>query len=124
MEVEKMFRPSRWFVYFCGALVLVWLALQFVANARLTEDAKHEAKQLFEWSWPQLGVSSQADITEAKVVSRSDADAVVEVKGRQDVKVQAAENEAAGKSEVIDCAAKLTFYKSNNNWILGKVELQ
>lgn len=127
MEVEKLFRPSRWFVYFCGLLVLVWLALQYVSNERLSAQAKEEGKNLFTWSWKVLGAASQADITEVKVLHRSEGDAVVQVKGRQGITISdpgATASATGDKSEMLDCGATLTFYKSSNKWILGKVELQ
>jgi hypothetical protein len=127
MEVEKLFRPSRWFVYFCGLLVLVWLALQSVSHARLSAEAKEEGTRLFTWKWSQLGANSQAAITEVKVLHKGEADAIVQIKGRQTLTVGGAGNKApdnGGNREVVDCGATLSFYKSSNKWLLGKVELQ
>ncbi len=122
MDFDKIFRPNKWFVGFCGLLVVVWFVLQTVANMRISEYAKTLGANLFSWEWPSLDCKSQAEITDAKILRKSDADAIVEVKGRQTIMPDG--KAAAGKAEVVDCDARLTFYKMNNVWILGRVDLQ
>jgi hypothetical protein len=117
MEVEKLFRPSKWFVGFCGLLVIVWLGLQYVANMRLEDEARNIAAQILNWSWPRYNYQSQAEITGARVVRKSDTDAIVEVKGRQKLF-------DGSQPETVDCNVKLLLYKASNNWVLGRVEQQ
>jgi len=125
--MEKIFRPSKWFVLFCGLLVLVWAGLQAVANMRIADHAKLIAAQIYTWSWTGPNWRSKAEITEARVVQRTDTDAIVKVRGRQ-VLTSFPEGHPDdfknARSEVVDCSATLTFYRSSSNWILGKVELQ
>ncbi len=122
-EVEELFTPSRWFVMFCGALVIVWLALQWVANMRLEEDARVVAKNVFDWQWPGNGWDSAAEITGVSVLQRTDTDAVVEVKGKQTLGVP--QSGATGqKVETTDCAVKLSFYRTNKAWTLGAVDIE
>lgn len=124
--MENIFRPSKWFVLFCGVLVLVWAFLQLVSNLRVADEAKIQASKIYSWQWPEKNLKSSAEITDATVVRRTDTDAIVKVNGRQTLQsmiagtVQGVSKEA---SEVVDCSATLTFYRSSNNWVLGKVEL-
>jgi hypothetical protein len=122
MDFEKVFRPSKWFVGFCAVLVLVWFGYQAVASARISEEAKAEAAAIFDWSYPPLRAVSHADITDAKVLKKSETVAVVEVKGKQNLNLTS--ETGVNTIETADCGATLTFYKRNKNWILGKVELQ
>lgn len=125
MDVNKIFSPGKWFVIFCGLFVLVWLGLQYVANMRLQEDAKIAANEVFTWDWPQIGEqkwASKAEITDVSVVQKTDNDAIVKVKGKQQVVFIS--GDGPGQSEVVDCGATLNFYKKNNQWQLGRVELQ
>ena len=124
--MEKIFHPNKWFVLFCGLLVLVWAGLQAVANMRIADEARLAGRRIFSWEWPGRSWFSRAEITDAKVVRRTDTDAIVKIKGHQYLNVpQAADPADKGKekSEVVDCHATLTFYRSSNRWMLGKVEL-
>jgi hypothetical protein len=125
--MENIFRPNKWFVMFCGLLVCVWLGLQLVATMRLADEAKLVGKHVFTWEWPAAGLYSSATIGKADVIRRSDTDAIVKVKGEQ--LLTSARQSADGKpgserSEVVECGATLTFYKSSNDWVLGRVELE
>jgi hypothetical protein len=122
MEIEKLFRPSKYFVGFCALLVLVWFGYQAVASARISEEASAAAADIFDWSFPELNASSHADITASKVLKKSETSAVVEVRGKQNLKTTS--NTGENTIETADCGATLTFYKRNKMWILGKVELQ
>ncbi|MBI4533982.1 MAG: hypothetical protein HY711_08535 [Candidatus Melainabacteria bacterium] len=124
--MENIFRPSKWFVVFCGALVVVWAVLQLVSNLRVADEAKRQAREIFAWQWPGKNLVSSAEITEATVVRRTDTDAIVRVKGRQTIKtINAGTTEGVNKesTEAVDCGAILTFYRSSNHWVLGKAEL-
>ena len=80
------------------------------------------AEQIFTWDWPDKE-HSHATITGAELVKKTDADAVVRVTGTQVIERVGQTDPAQQKSETA-CGALLTFYKSNNDWVLGKVELQ
>lgn len=125
MDVNKIFSPGKWFVFFCAVFILVWLGLQFVANMRLQEEAKIAANEVFTWDWPRLGDekwASKAEITDVSVVQKTDKDAIVKVKGKQTIVFIS--GNGPGQSEVVDCGATLSFYRSKNQWQLGRVELQ
>lgn len=124
--MENIFRPNKWFVMFCGLLIVVWGGYQLVANMRIADEAKAAGHDVFSWDWPDMGWSSRAEITDATVVRRSDTDAIVKIKGEQHV--TSARLNANGQLEkerpqVVDLSATLTFYRSSNNWVLGRVEL-
>lgn len=111
--MEKIFSINKWFVFFCGFFVLVWLALQTVTNQRIVEIAKMQATLVFSWQWPDMGWGEEADITEAKVLKLTKTDAKVRIVGRQ---------KEIGGTGVDDLTATLTFYREGKNWILGRVE--
>lgn len=118
--MEKLFRPGKWLVLFCGVFVLLWGVLQYVSNSRLKEEAEIIGASLFTWTWPGDDWSSRAEISSADVVSKTETGAVVKVTGKQTL------NLSAGVTETADCAATLTFYKlsekNKDYWVLGKVE--
>jgi hypothetical protein len=126
MDIEKVFRPGKWFVGFCAVLVVVWLAYQAVASARLGEEAKLVGQQIFDWSlhsddsvW-----DSKAEMTDAKVLKKTDTMAIVEVRGKQNISEHPVDKSKPVAEDKGECGATLTFYKRSKNWVLGKVELQ
>ncbi len=138
--MEKIFRPNRIFVIFCLLLIFVWLGLQHVSNMRIKEAAKGEALEIFDWNWPGQ-VSSKAEVLDVAVLSKSEFEAKVRVKAKQTLiklgSVALTESQkdetqnqgqstkiqpAAGAASSSDTACVLTLYRSNRNWVLGKVE--
>lgn len=114
-------RPNKWFVLFCGALIVVWVLLQMISSMRICDEAKYLGSRVYTWEWSGADWQSQAEMKKADVVKRTATDAIVKVYGRQVItKVDKATNEK--KSETVDCQATLSLYRSNNNWVLGKVE--
>lgn len=125
--MEKIFTPNKWFVAFCGLLVVVFLSLKWVINMRIADEAKEIGQEIFTWKWDSLNWQSSAEMTGAEVLRVTDTDAIVKVQGKQVLTRSSGDgqNEAGQpKREVVDCGATLTFYKSSNKWKLGKVELQ
>lgn len=112
--MEKLFSINKWFVFFCGLFVLVWLALQTVSNQRIVEIAKLDAQSVFSWQWQDMGWGEAADITEAKVLKLTKFDAKVRIVGKQRA------ISPDGQTEKL--VATLTFYRQGKNWILGRVE--
>ncbi|MCC6977836.1 MAG: hypothetical protein IT343_05910 [Candidatus Melainabacteria bacterium] len=129
--MEKLFRPNKIFVVFCLLLIFVWLGLQYVSNIRITEAATAEAQEVFDWSWPGQ-VSSKAEITNVSVLNRSDNEAKVRVKAKQTLtkladSPGALDKDGSSKAAIdgpstSDTACVLTLYRSDRNWVLGKVE--
>ncbi len=124
--MEKIFSPNRWFVLFCALLIFVWGALKLVADMNLAEYAKAMGAEVFTWSWtadPQQ--RSRIESVSAKVLARNANDATVEVIGTQLLQ-KSGNNDG---EQAPDTAAKdkvravLTFYRLNNQWELGKVEI-
>ena len=109
--MERIFSFNKWFVFFCGFFVLVWLALQVVTNERVVEIAKENAQQVFSWQWPDMGWGEEANIAEAKVLKLTKTDAKVRIVGRQ--------KSDSGEKEL---SATLTLYRQGRDWILGRVE--
>lgn len=117
--MEKIFTPNRWFVMFCALLIVVWGALKYVGDMRLAEHAQLIAqKNIFEWRWPALNTNATVRSLKAHVVRRDGTDAVVEVTGRQLIST------AGGAPKISDCKAVLTFYRLQDQWRLGRVELE
>ncbi len=124
--MEAIFRPSKWFVIFCGILVATWGILQYVSNLRLEREAEGVGARVFTWFWPGDNWLSEARITSASIERRTETDAIVKVKGKQVLTFFARgqdRNDKTARSETVDCSATLTFYRLSNNWVLGKVEL-
>jgi hypothetical protein len=126
--MESLFKPGKWLVLFCAAFLLVWMGLQYVANDRLKKEAEIIGKQIFTWTWPGEFTSS-AQITDVSVVQKTDKDAVVMVKGQQQVITEQKNDHG---TNTLDCTARLTFYKMSGEnpktkkiedyWILGQVD--
>jgi hypothetical protein len=89
--MEKLFRPNKWFVGFCGLLIVVFVSLQYVSRMRLQGLAQAWGKEIYTW------------VTGVQTLDWS--------------------GDQPQHSET-ECGAQLTFYKTNNDWVLGKVELQ
>jgi len=121
--MEKIFSPNRWFVLFCGLLIVVWALLQFVGSMRLSQAAQEVGAEVFTWNWPEKHLVSEATITDTKIIKKTDNDAVVAVKARQTLRSDAGTN-STGDTRQSECDATLTFYRNSNVWYLGKVELQ
>ncbi len=117
--IEKIFSPGRWFVLFCALLVTIWLSLQWITATRLTVEAKEAGQHIFAWTWPRLHLCSQVVITTTKVVHEGPNDATVVVSGQQSIS-----SPGIHVSNTQTVCAKLTFYKTNNCWILGSVEFK
>jgi hypothetical protein len=119
--MEKIFRPGKWFVLFCGLFVLVWGARQYVSNAVLRDDAQRYAAYVFNWQWAGSDWASQANIVETDVLNHDDNDAVVKVKAHQQFRQHANDQLA-----VADCSAILKLYKRSTAhgviWELGEVQ--
>ncbi len=120
--MEKIFTPNKWFVLFCGVLVIVWIVLQVVATLHLQALAREQAVQIFSWQW--LGFArSHALIEDAQLIKRSDTDAVVRVTAREMIVPDSAIVRMP-KLSAVHCAALLTFYRVDKNWLLAKVEFE
>jgi hypothetical protein len=121
--MEKIFTFNKWFVLFCGLLVLMWLALQTVATMRLEELAAEEAKHVFSWQWLGFG-RSRGVIEKAHLIKKSEADAIVRVTARQVVEAEAEPGHFQSKGPEVTASALLTFYRVDKDWLLGKVDFE
>ena len=121
--MEKIFTPNKWFVSFCALLVVMWFALQVVATMRLEAQATEEATHVFSWQW--LGVGrSRAKIENARVVKKSEADAIVRVMAHEVVEEEGEKGHFTAREPAVTCSALLTFYRVDKDWVLGKVEFE
>lgn len=121
MDVEKFFRPNRYFVGLCVLLIVVWFALQTVSNFNITHAAEQFSDQMFDWNWTELGWRSQTKITSIEVIKKSETDAVIEVTGKQKLTNI---NDQHAEVQATDCSAILILYKSSGDWTVGRVELK
>ena len=121
--MENLFRPGKWLVLFWGVFVLLFATLQYVSNMRLKQEAEMWAGRIFTWTWTPVNWASHVHIDDAKVISKNDHDAVVEVTGKQ-YSSFAPEAEKTPE-EASDCKVRLTFYKRSEHdkdyWELGQV---
>ncbi len=115
--MEKAFTFNKWFVTFCALLVVTWGGLKLVSDMAVCEEANYLARSIFSWEWPDLKAQSQVDSVHTRVIQRSANDAIVEVSGKQHIATD-------GNTTSGDFLAHLSFYKQQNKWILGKVELK
>jgi hypothetical protein len=122
--MEKLFTPNKWFVLFCALFIVVFATLRWVVDTRVQSTAKAVGEDIYSWVWRDKNVCSTADMTEARILKRDENQAVVEVSGEQTL----APFDGSEKSEVkackSPCKVTLTFYKLQNDWRLGRVELQ
>lgn len=118
--MEKLFRPNKWFVAFCGILIVVFVSLQYVSRMRLQHLAEAWGAEIYTWNWPGADLHSSAKMTKVDIVKKSESDAVIRVTGMQSLD----QSGSSQKHSETECSALLNFYKSNNDWVLGKVELQ
>jgi hypothetical protein len=122
--MEKTFSSNRLFVYFCAALIIIWVGLQLVSNSLMSALAERDGVALYQWQWPQFRLHSTIDSLKTEVVSRSPTEAVVKIVGRQRLCREATNGKSwreVGKPT--DVSAVLTYYQSNKKWILGRVDL-
>jgi hypothetical protein len=122
--LEKIFTPNKWFVLFCAVLVIMFAALQAVANMRLQEIAKAEGAHIFSWRWPATA-SSVGTVQTVDIIKKTENDAIVRVKAVQNIILEnQSESKVPLKSEDISCSAVLTFYRVDKEWMLGKVQYE
>jgi len=122
--MEKIFSLNRVFVFFCAALVVIWLSLQFVSNSLLSAIAERDGRSVFAWRWPDLKLISKVDSLHAEVLSKSPTDAVVKVTGKQILEKTGSDRKTLREiGKPSDVSATLTYYHNDKAWILGRVEL-
>jgi hypothetical protein len=89
--MDNFFRPTNpIFVGFCALLVVAIFAAGYIRDQRILEQAKVIGRQEAEWSWPSQGISTNiVDDIQARILKRTENDAEVEVKGKQNIVLQA-----------------------------------
>jgi hypothetical protein len=122
--MDKIFVPNKWFVLFCALFIGVYATLNWVISARIQARAKTVGEDIFTWVWLDKNVCSSADMSEAHVLKRDENSTTVEVSGEQTVGPFDGSKSCAVTPGKAHCQAVLTFYKSQNEWQLGRVELQ
>jgi hypothetical protein len=122
--MEKLFTPNKWFVLFCALFIGIFFTLQWVISTRIQTKAKEVGEDIFTWIWVDKNLCASADMTDAKILKRDANDAVVEVSGTQTVCPYGEKSPAGANVQTSKCKAILTFYRQQNDWALGKVELE
>lgn len=120
--MEKIFSINKWSVGLCALIVIFYAAFQMTSNVRLAAVAELKAKQIFSWHWWGSG-RSHCIIDKTEVLKRSDTDATVRVKAREQIEQQQ-QGRFFKKSPELVCSALLTFYRSDMDWVLAKVEFE
>ena len=120
MTPERLFQP-KYFVWFCGLFLLVFGALQYVADARLKAEAQRWGTYVFNWDWPGSRWRSQTRIVQADVINKDEHDATVRVKGEQMLWL-----DSGSQSKTVACTALLKLYRRGTErgdvWELGEVQ--
>lgn len=135
--MEKLFTFNKFFIGFCALLIAIVFASKIVSDMKVAEDAKKVAQEIFRWDWDAMNLHCDAVITDARVIDRSETEAKVEVTAKQTISTAAMSGSEAdsasgtaapkitgGAPKQSDCKAILTFYRTNNQWELGRVEIQ
>jgi hypothetical protein len=125
--MEKIFTPNKWFVLFCTVFIGIFVGLQYVIRERVETAAKQIGEQVFTWDWQDKNICSRARMSKAKIIKLTENDAVIQLSGEQEFSPLERAKPNPAKPETLDhspCQATLTFYKQQNNWVLGRVELQ
>ncbi|HEY9711952.1 MAG TPA: hypothetical protein V6C72_00705 [Chroococcales cyanobacterium] len=123
--MDKIFQLNKWFVLFCGLLVVVYVSLQYVINTELTTLGQEYGTEVFTWEWPDGKDRYLSNaVLKAHVLKRNEGDAIVEVTGRQRLETRSDDGKIVGEAQNQDCHALLTLYKSGKAWLLGKVEIK
>lgn len=123
--MEKIFSFNKWFILFCALLIVTWGTLKVVSDMTICEEANYLARTMFAWEWPDLKANATVDSIRTKVIQHTANDAVVEVSGNQIVTTKDTTPGATkGATTNGTFLANLSFYKQQNKWILGKVELK
>jgi len=120
--MEKIFSINKWSVGLCAMIVLFYAAFQVTANERLAAVAEMRARHIFSWQWRGSG-RSHCIIDKAEVLKRSDTDATVRIKAREQIE-QEQEGKFLKKDPELVTSALLTFYRSDKDWVLAKVEFE
>jgi len=146
--MEKLFSFNKFFLFFCAVFVFEWLALQIVGYMRLTSLAKVDGERILAWQWPHKNLRSVIEIYDTKILKRDTSDAIVKVLAKQSIQADilspgnkstaqepkaVVEQLASEKQEIIagkdiepitKCGVTLTYYRTNSQWFLGKVECE
>lgn len=129
--MDRIFTFSKWFVLFCALLIVARLALQYVADKRLSEEAQVIGGNIYTFDWdggPEIAgkisvLRSESKVLEAKVLHRSASDAQVKITGNQMISTLDPESHGIVGQPLEDkFSAVLTFFRENKQWVLSKVE--
>lgn len=117
--MEKFFSPSKWFVGFCGLFIIVWLALGYIRDQRIKEEAMLLVDKHFSYRYPigdgSKKVLCEAQSENAKIIRRTTTDAQVQVSGKQIRTIDGVKTESAFKGSI-------TLYKNENIWRVGQLQ--
>jgi len=143
--MEKLFSFNKLFFLFCIVFILEWLALQVVSYMRLTGMAKLDGERILGWCWPDKNIRSVIQVYDTKILRRETADAIVKVLAKQAIEpisplsattatattmvpTKTTTTISATTGQPLDsasqCAVTLTYYRTNYQWYLGKVDWQ
>jgi hypothetical protein len=135
--MKKILSLNKFFIAFCIFFILVWIALQTVSSMRLKSMAKIDSDRILAWIWPNKNIKSTIKIYETKILKKEHNDAIVKVLADQSIEPIVTQEMGAKSPESFTqnseegqlkssskCAVTLTYYRTNNLWFLGKVELE
>ncbi len=133
--MEKIFSFNKFFLFFCAVFILEWIALQVVGYMRLTSMAKVDGERILAWQWPYKQIRSVVEIHDTKILKRDANDATVKVLAKQSIQPITGGPIVTTTPDTVllfppqtktntQCTATLTYYRTNSQWFLGKVECQ
>jgi len=135
--MKKIFSFNKFFIAFWVFFLIVWIALQVISYMRLTSMANTEGVRILSWTWPEKNIQSCIEIYETKVLRKNHNDAIVKVLAKQSIRpiresqlslapLDRNETDSQGKAIAVNskCAVILTYYRTNNQWFLGRVDCE
>ncbi len=136
-SMKKIFSFNKFFISFCAFFILVWIALQAVSYMRFTDMAKVDGERILAWQWPDKNAKSLIKICETKILKKDHNEAIVKILATQLIEpispnslflpaLDRARPGVIGQPNEVDSksAVTLTYYRTNNQWFLGRVECE
>jgi hypothetical protein len=136
-HMKKIFSFNKFFISFCIFFILVWIALQVVVYMRMVNTAQIDGAKVLAWSWPNANVKSTISIYDTKVIKKDHNDVIIKIFANQTIEpinperfslavrgMTRRNTEGIMLEPDTKCAVTLTYYRTNKQWLLGKVECQ
>jgi hypothetical protein len=133
--MKKLFSFNKFFISFCVLFLLVWIALQIVNHMRIKEMAKLDGERVLAWTWPEKNVRSAINIYDTKLLKKDHNEIIAKVLAVQSIQTMNSGADLTtdrtnqvnlndNRRSASDCSVTLTYYRTNDQWFLGKVDCE